>query len=436
MPSPWTNGPEHKSIPVTVNTDSPNLISSSTGSTSFSSPLSSSALISNMLSSTRCARQQTGSDDPELPGGVWSLVFGYAADGVDEEKATQLGNSIVKPDKGMMHGSEALESYMQYYLNLILNHIVRGEQKEAEQIIIKYPQCLYIEGEVSDYSKRRIRGKPLQVALGAGDVDVDQQRAGGMVEMIIRILSDRPNGKEEIAKQVNEQFPEKQKKIEQQENINDLAALKKVVKAIEDNTDKNYKDALDEFHIYLQSKTDCVHTKGNHFNEQLLIEAFKLHNKKYTQFGEMTGQSKSNLFWVKVIGFIQRFLPACDAQAFCQDTSSIMKHGEPLCRSLQMRYSENYTFFPLDSRPNYRLGFNYAIGENQTWGFLDDVRCRLRKVSGQARGHSEPDYSPQDYFTAKKLALTRILFSVANPVLDEASNPVLDDVSKNCCIIS
>ncbi|WP_267256842.1 hypothetical protein [Coxiella endosymbiont of Ornithodoros maritimus] len=51
-------------------------------------------------------------------------------------------------------------------------------------------------------------------------------------------------------------------------------------------------------------------TTGEHFNIQLLTEAFKLYGRKYDIFGGF-GSDKNNLCWRKFIGYLQRFLPAC-----------------------------------------------------------------------------------------------------------------------------
>jgi hypothetical protein len=94
----------------------------------------------------------------------------------------------------------------------------------------------------------------------------------------------------------------------------------------------------------------------------LLVEAFKMYEEKYNDFGGWDSR-KNNLFWRKVIGFIERYLPSCDAEAFCQGTYYIVEDGEKLKRSLKFRY-DNDLFFPLDSNPAFRLGNDYGVARS------------------------------------------------------------------------
>jgi hypothetical protein len=122
---------------------------------------------------------------------------------------------------------------------------------------------------------------------------------------------------------------------------------------------------LNEFREYLKPKD--VIKSDKHFNMQLLVEAFKLYNENYDRFGGWNAP-KNNLCWCKVIGFIQRFLPANYAQAFCQGVYYIVESNEKLNRSLKFRYGNNISFFPLDTFPSSRLGFDFAGGVYATMG--------------------------------------------------------------------
>ena len=67
---------------------------------------------------------------------------------------------------------------------------------------------------------------------------------------------------------------------------------------------------------------------------------------------------KNQLFWQKVIGYIQRFLPACYAQAFAQGIYSIFENDQKLNRNLEFCYNKNTFYFPLDADPLFRLGID------------------------------------------------------------------------------
>lgn len=57
------------------------------------------------------------------------------------------------------------------------------------------------------------------------------------------------------------------------------------------------------------------------FNSLHLIKAFDIDNKQFNAWS----WGQRNLFWSQVIGYIQRFLPAYYAQAFCQRLYSIVE---------------------------------------------------------------------------------------------------------------
>ena len=90
--------------------------------------------------------------------------------------------------------------------------------------------------------------------------------------------------------------------------------------------------------------------------------------------------AKNMLFWRQVIGYIQRFLPACYAQAFSQGLYYIVENGEKLRRSLEFRYDPGVFIFPLDADPHFRLGYEYGCA---TLGA--DLRARACGGSWPAR---------------------------------------------------
>src|SRR3990167_5534987 len=138
-----------------------------------------------------------------------------------------------------------------------------------------------------------------------------------MTEMILRHFKRLPNSDETIAAQVRAQFPEGWERHEAERAEQDIVELRKVVDAIAHaGEDDNCDTALQAFRDYLERPQGVIKT-GKHFNIQLLVEAFKLYDANYDRFGGW-GSHQNNLFWRKVIGYVQRFVPACYAQAFCQ----------------------------------------------------------------------------------------------------------------------
>jgi hypothetical protein len=199
----------------------------------------------------------------------------------------------------------------------LTTHVVRGEQLEAEAMIKKDPGLLLEKWRVKDYSGRTIEGTPLQIALGADDVKFHEDEEC-MAEMIVRYLMALPDGEERKNAQIREQFPEGWEIVEELKAKKDSEELHNVVQGIEKSkTDEEAEPFIEVFKNYLAQQKERVIKTGKHFNIQLLVEAFKLYEEKYDHLGGFYNR-QNNLFWRKVIGTIERYLPACYAQAFCQ----------------------------------------------------------------------------------------------------------------------
>ena len=251
----------------------------------------------------------------------------------------------------------------------LLQHVIYGEQEEAEAMLKAHPALLLKKGTVTDYSGRKIQGTALQLALGAEDAE--------MCEMLAPYFARLADGQAEYVKQYREQFPEneaKQEKQEQKEESPDIGALKNLIQVIgASHTDAECEPALEAFREFLKPKG--IIKSGNHFNAELLLTAYQLYDANYDHFGGWNSR-KNNLCWRKVIGYIQRFLPACYAQAFCQSLYNHVDCGRKLRRSLEFRYDSGCFFFPLPVSQS-GLGFDYAI-----------LRGRVRE--GPAAGRAAP----------------------------------------------
>ncbi|OGO90752.1 MAG: hypothetical protein A3F10_06690 [Coxiella sp. RIFCSPHIGHO2_12_FULL_42_15] len=96
------------------------------------------------------------------------------------------------------------------------------------------------------------------------------------------------------------------------------------------------------------------------FNPQHLLRALEVY---LTQF-DGWDWDKRDLFWRQVIGFVQRFLPACDAEAFAQGIYYLTEENEALRRSFDFRCGGS-SFYPVDFNSCSSLGFDYGAAE---WG--------------------------------------------------------------------
>ena len=270
----------------------------------------------------------------------------------------------------------------------LLQHVAYGQQKAAEAMLKEDPNLLLEKAIVEDYSfgkdeknLRKIEGTAFQIALGAEDFD--------MCEMMLRYFDQLPYGKTLKLQQISEQFSENNgDKTEEERCFRDFEALDKVVKAIaEAKENDDCEAALDQFRAHLEPRG--VIKKGKHFNTQLLLRALELYDEKYAAFGNRCDSPKNILFWRKIIGYIQRFLPAHYAQAFSQGLFSIIKKGEKLNRSLIFRY-DNACFFPLNSNPQSRLGYDFAASptcgrEHLRGGGLGGARRFAKLLSSNSK---------------------------------------------------
>jgi hypothetical protein len=86
------------------------------------------------------------------------------------------------------------------------------------------------------------------------------------------------------------------------------------------------------------------------------------------------------LFWQQVIGYVQRFMPANYAQAFCEgldNTNKKLQESTPQGRSLKFEKYHAGRWVPTDFYPLFgsRLGFDFAMyGGGAMRGWLLGLR--------------------------------------------------------------
>ena len=294
-------------------------------------------------------------------------------------------------------------NHSQYYCALFQNrltvlalcdHVVKGQYDAVKNMLDKAsinPQLLRelltTPARVMTYSNIviqnkvhsvEVEGTAFQLALGAGDVNTGKDNEGkdkndGMAEMIVSFFPKIKNGEAEKANQIQAQFPNGWEEKENECYKKDFEALHKVVRVIgesKQDDDNALVAALDEFRMHLCRKT--VIKTGMHFNARLLIDALRLYEKHDNAFGGSdylfgrSGGRKSKVCWENVIGSIQRFLSACDAQAFCRGFDLNLFCFEKFNRSLKLDINQDpcrrdVNFFPLDSSRDFRLGHDFAV---------------------------------------------------------------------------
>lgn len=119
-------------------------------------------------------------------------------------------------------------------------------------------------------------------------------------------------------------------------------------------------------------------TTGHHFNLYHLIAAHTVFIQYYYQF---EAEKERDTFWVKVIGYLQRQVPAHIAQTYCSNAwpvTDIYEFASPFRRTFEL-YDEG-TFFPL--KRYHGLGIDYAVssflfGASDDWFSPDAERLAI-----------------------------------------------------------
>ncbi len=260
----------------------------------------------------------------------------------------------------------------------LLQHVVLGQQKAAEEMIAANPSLLLIESEAEDYSGRIIVGTAFQASLGAGDSLMWEMMKPYFLE--IRELQEQAQKEQvdiselarlEMLKQYNKQFPGD---IEQETAIDLMPFYEALVIAITNDAD-NGEVAITDFRTQLESSGKKVN-KGHHFNMQHLIAVMTAY---VDNFERLDSWANRDTFWIEVIGFVQRQIPAHFAQAHCSGLKSVADNPSTLKRCLKF-YKGGRRFFPV--LQNRGLGFSFAVYSGNGRGRLHHLRRAPSFVDG------------------------------------------------------
>jgi hypothetical protein len=284
----------------------------------------------------------TQGQTPTLPAEVWAHINNYLPPADESADRSQFAK-VCRGSYALGYVSDNGNGFHNSFIRIrreqvqkLLLHVIRGQQKEAEEMILADPSLLLEKGRVKDCAGRTIEGTALQMALGAKDVSIGKHEE--MVEMIARYLNDE----KVFAEQYREQFPEGYEKQEEERRKSDSAALKNVFAAIgESNTDEDCKEAIKEFKNHLKKQTEGVITTGYHFNDDLFAEALGLYDTHYGKFGGYNSR-KNKLTVTKVMGSIEAYFTSCLAQAACDGFGRVANEKKKLSRSLLL---DDYTPF-------------------------------------------------------------------------------------------
>lgn len=232
----------------------------------------------------------------------------------------------------------------------LLFYVVRAEEALALKMIRANLKFLLHTSGATDYSNRTYRGyTPFQAALLCHDV-----RLWKKMEPYFDGL---PDGQTEKAKQFNELFPEG---IPQGTPYDFSVLIQTITTSSAADIDAALEKTQNDTAIcnalnHFRGDFKALAMQETFFNPLHLIRALKVYNEQFDNWS----WAKRDLFWRQVIGYTQRFLPACLAQAVVQGLYSIVEEQQPVGRSLKFKYDSG-SYFPLVDSSG--LGFDFAMG--------------------------------------------------------------------------
>lgn len=288
---------------------------------------------------------------------------------------------------------------------ILLTATVRGDEDFARKILKFHPELLLDYSTiVTDLSGKQIENlTPLQAAICAWDVD--------MVHMMQDVLQHRLQSglklsfepEAEIQRQFAEIYPDgidsvvadQQAKAQEFKtqvsasvfNLNRMfdeinAATDAEVQAEITNpgqhTDSNLNAALHSFRSQFAARAK----QERIFNPYYLLAAFEFYEEQYSNFRyndlpELM-YDRRDLFWRQVIGYIQRYLPACYLQEFAQGIYYIAVGNEKLRRSFEFRDEKGRYMLPADDFNS--LGYKWVVSSGL--GLVDFQKFPQTKKSG------------------------------------------------------
>ncbi len=200
------------------------------------------------------------------------------------------------------------------FASAVLQHVVYGEEKEAERLIAIRPSCLLSKASAVDYSFRQIIATPFQGALGAEDERMWQMMMPyfKFIPVLLSQASTRGVSIEEVVRQemlqqFKAQFPSGIKDTPAAELLPLYHQLALDINIAQDNGAK----AIEVFKIEMTGNK--VIQFGKHFNMQHFVAV----HQAYIQYYSLLDTRGKLQAFRSIIQFIQMQIPANHAQAHC-----------------------------------------------------------------------------------------------------------------------
>jgi hypothetical protein len=232
--------------------------------------------------------------------------------------------------------------YNSLALSVLLKHVIKGEQKQAEAIIKNDCTLLFKSGTITDLSGNTfVDYSPCQLACYGHDTD--------MLKMMKSYVAQIEDGEKKFTDILKEAIKEFDKQAPY-----DFSQL---IAAINDKNDKAITKAFDKFKKDFQPR---VIKNKKLFNIEHLGKAYILFAEDAFNDNLWTKEQLS-LFLTNCIGYLHRSLGEASsyAQALCAGLNNAFPHCKPLKRSLKLR--DGSSFFPSDPTEKRGLGYTFAI---------------------------------------------------------------------------
>jgi len=255
----------------------------------------------------------------------------------------------LKTKAALAQSSKSLHQFFQAslvkdFFNTLLSHISRGEENATQKKIASNPKLLLERSTIiTPCGNTIVDVTPLELAYGEDDLE--------MCLMLLPFFDQLPNGRQEAINQITERFPEEKESTPPFD-------FRSLAKAITRNL--HVQDAIEEFREHFKPR---VIQRGKHSNIQALLDAMEVYINNF----ERWSSKQCSLYWCDVVGYLQRMLPACYAQALCQGLFNVTLDNKQLIRDLNF---EGEPFYPFNPFAREGIGFDRGIYSYYTIGFI------------------------------------------------------------------